>query len=349
MKALILAGGTGKRLWPVSRRNNPKQFKPLLGEKSLVKTTYDRIRKGFKSEDIFISLNAEQRPGIIAELGKSVIKNLIIEPEKKGTAAAIGLACARFKADDIIVTVNSDQFVNNIREYLRVLKQAEASVKTYPEHLILIGLKPSYPETGYGYIKLGRSIDKIGSDKLFEISAFKEKPNLPTAKRYFKSGDYLWNPAYFVFKAGTMLELFKKHLPAQARIFSEIKRQPSKLKSEFKKIKKISIDYGIMEKADKMLCLPAAFDWVDVGSWQTIYQIASGNGSKNVSQGKYVNVDSSGNLVYSYSGKLMATIGIKDSIIVETEDAVLVCPKNRSQEVKQIVEELEKKGWEKYL
>src|SRR3989339_155466 len=340
MKALILAGGTGKRLWPVSRRKQPKQFKPLLGKKSLVKSTYDRIKKGFKTGDIFISINQEQRPGIIAELGKSVIKNLIIEPEKKGTAAAIGLACARFKPDEIIVTVNSDQFIGDVGEYLRVLKRAEQAVKKYPEYLVLIGLKPAYPETGYGYIKLGRPIDKIGRDQLFNISGFKEKPNLATAKRYLKSRGYLWNPACFVFKAKVMLELFKKYLPAQYQVLAEIKKQPAKLKSEFKKIKKISIDYGIMEKADQMLCLPAAFDWVDVGSWQTIHQILAGHGSKNVSQGSYVNIDSSGNLVYSYSGKLMATVGVKDSVIIETEDAVLVCPKNRSQEVKKIVEEL---------
>ena len=349
MKILILTGGTGKRLWPVSRKNRPKQFRPLIGRQTLLQATYGRISKGFKQADIYFSENVLQTKEVKKELGLKSNRNFIIEPIKKGTAAAIGLACIRFKADDIIATVNADHYINDRQEFNRILKQAGEAVKKYPDHLLLVGINPVYPETGYGYIKLNGQAGKIGKDKIFKVESFKEKPDKKTAEKYLRSWAYLWNPAYFVFKAGTMLELFKKHLPAHYRILMRIKNKPSLLSSEFKKLKKESIDYGIMEKAKKMLCLPAEFDWQDVGHWRTVHEILSGHSAKNVVQGKYLHLDGAGNLVYSYSDKLVATVGVKDSIIIDTKDALLVCPKERAQDVKKIVEELKKRGMERYL
>jgi len=349
MKILILAGGTGKRLWPVSRRNNPKQLKPLIGGKSLLKETYQRIKKGFKASDVFLSVGSNQLQMVKKELGLKSPRNFIIEPLKRGTAAAIGLACLNFKPDEIIATVNSDHYIKNHREFFRVLNAAEQTVKKHPHELVLIGINPTYPETGYGYIKLGRQIGRQGKDKVFKVDGFKEKPDKKTAEKYLKSWAYLWNPAYFVFRAGAMLELFKKHLPSQYRILMKIKKKPGLLKTEFKKIKKISIDNGIMEKAISMLCLPAEFDWTDIGHWRTIHEILSGKPSKNVVKGKYIHLGGTGNLVYSYSGKLIATVGIKNSIIIETADAVLVCSKDQAQEVKKIVEKLEHDKLDEYL
>ncbi len=351
-----MAGGTGKRLWPVSRKKNPKQLKPLIGKKTLLAETYQRVKKGFKPSEIFFSINSTQQNQIKKELGLKSAKNFIIDPVKKGTAAAIGLACINSKPNEIIATVNSDHFIKNRQEFIRVLKVAEKAVKKNPGHLVLVGIKPTYPETGYGYIKLKKQFKKIGNDKIFKVDSFKEKPDKKTAEKYLKSAagglkqsSYLWNPAYFVFRADTMLNFFKKHLPQQYKILKKIQAKPSLLKSEFKKIKKISIDHGIMENAKKMLCLPAKFDWVDVGHWSTVQEILSGGTGKNVVKGNYIHIDGSGNLIYSYSNKLIATIGIKDSIIIETKDVVFFCPKERAQDVKKIVEILEKNKLDKYL
>lgn len=354
MKILILAGGSGTRLWPVSRKKTPKQTKPLIGKDSLLKTTLKRIKRGFSAADIILAVNQEQAAQIKKDIAFLVLKkNYIIEPVKRDTAAAIGLACAllsKKNPKEIVVTINSDHYIKNVKQYLRVLKLAETVVKKYPNHVLLIGIKPTYPEIGYGYIKLKKPIDKIGRDKIYQADCFKEKPDFKTAKKYLASQNYLWNPACFVFQIETMLRLFKKHLPGQYKILMKIKEQPKLLKSEFKKIKPISIDYGIMEKIEKMLCLPSPdFGWADIGHFTSIYKTLARKNSDNLVIGKYLGLNSSSNLVYNYSDKLIATIGVKNFIIVETEDALLICPKDKAQSVKKLVEEMEKKKLYKYL
>lgn len=347
-----MAGGSGTRLWPISKEKDPKQNKPLLGSNTLLQETYKRIKKGFKDADIFLSINNKQLAGVIKQLPNIKKSQIISEPTKRDTAAAIGLATefiARKNSKEIIATVNSDHFVKNEKEFIRVLKKAGQVVKKYPDYLALIGLNPAYPETGYGYIKLGKQLESYNGDKVFKVECFKEKPDLKTAKKYLKNWAYLWNPAYFVFRADTMLNLYKKHLPAQYRVLMNIRKSPVKIKLEFPKIKPISIDYGIMEKTDKLLCLPASFDWADVGHWRTVKDILSHKDTDNVIKGKFVGVDSVNNLIYSYTNKLITGVGLKNMVVIETKDAILICPKSRAQEVKKLVEKLKKQGLKKYL
>lgn len=351
MKIVILAGGSGTRLWPVSRKKSPKQTKPIIGSKTLLQRTYSRVKKGFTNSDIFLSINEKQLSEVRRQLPQLKKSQIICEPVTKETAAAIGLASilmAKKNPKEIIATVNSDHFVKDEKEFIRVLKLAGKVIKQNPNHLLLVGLNPTYPETGYGYIKLDKQIKSFNSDKVFIVDCFKEKPDLKTAKKYLKSWAYLWNPAYFVFRADTMLSLFKKHLPNHYKILMIIKKSPTKLKTEFKKIKPISIDYGIMEKAEKLLCLPANFGWADVGHWRTVQEIISADKSSKI-RGKYIQLDSKGNLIYSFSNKLVATVGIKNSIIIETEDAILVCSKDKAQNVKKIVEKIKKESLYNYL
>lgn len=359
MKIVILAGGSGTRLWPVSREKDPKQTQTILGKKTLLQQTYTRLRKGFAEKDIFLSINKNQLAEVCRQLPRLKKSQLICEPAKRDTAAAIGLACAyifqKFP-NEIIATVNSDHHIKNEREFIRVLKQAGRTVKIYPGHLVLIGIKPTYPETGYGYIKLNKQLksfngdksraNRLARDKVFSVDCFKEKPDLATAKKYLKSWEYLWNPAYFVFYPATMLELFKKFLPDQFVVLNKIKNSRWQDLSPYTKIKPISIDYGIMEKTDKLLCLPASFGWSDIGHWRTVQEILS---AKKTSGDNHIQLDGHGNMVYSLSHKLVATIGLKNTIIIETDDAILICRKDKAQDVKKVVKLLKEKGLTQYL
>lgn len=358
IKALILAGGTGTRLWPVSRKNKPKQVQPFVDDKTLLQKTYERISKGFKKEDIFIVSLEEQKDSIKEQLSDFPEENMIFEPFRKDTAAAIGLAALKiYKRDPeaSLVTINSDHFVKNEEEYLRIIKIAEKVINKYPDHTILVGINPSYPETGYGYIKMNAAVDRIENHEIFKAEEFVEKPDLKTAKEYLKKWEYLWNPAIFIWKIDYLLNLFEKYLPDIYKPLKNIsdaldsESQREVLQKEFKKIKPISIDYGIMEKLEKMLVIPADFGWADIGNWRTVKDVLTNKEKEDLIKGKNISIDSSGNLIYSLTGKLTATVGVENMIIIETEDAVLVCPKDRAQEVKKIVEKLQKEKLDKYL
>jgi len=352
MKIVILAGGSGTRLWPLSRKKFPKQAQLLFGHKTLLQITYSRIKRGFNAADIFISTRINFVKEVKRQLPKLKNSQLIIEPVGRETAAAIGLAAVtigRKNFKEIIAIINSDHFIKNEKEFLRFIKLAGQSAQNNPDKIILLGINPTYPETGYGYIKLGQQVGLIAKEKIFQVDNFIEKPDLNTAKKYLRDWSYLWNPAYFVFRADNLMQLYKKYLPSQYKFLIKIKNNPGKLKTEFPKIKPISIDYGIMERTKKLLCMPTNFGWTDIGHWRTIQELLSKNKSDNVVKGRHIHLDSTGNLVYSYSNKLIATLGVKNFIIIETKDAILVCPKNRAQDVKKIVQQIEKQGLVNYL
>ncbi len=358
MKIVILAGGGGTRLWPVSRKNKPKQIQPFIGNKTLLQKTYERLRKGFSVRDIFISTNYAQLPIINKQLAGLSRDHFILETAKKDTAAAIGLAAvalAKKNPQEIMMLISSDHYIKNEKEFIRISHLAERVVARNPQYSLLIGIRPSYPETGYGYIKINKVFQQLGDDEIFQVERFVEKPDLLTAKKYVKRWDYLWNSGIFCWRVDHLLNLFKKFLPNHYRILIRLQpflgtpREKRAVAGEFKKIKPISIDYGIMEKTKKRIVIPADMDWADVGHWRTVMDILSKAGTDNVVRGRHLGHDSAGNLIYSYSGRLIATAGLRDTIIIDAEDCLLVCPKNRAQDVKKIVEQLEKKKMKKYL
>ncbi|MBT4210059.1 MAG: mannose-1-phosphate guanylyltransferase [Candidatus Komeilibacteria bacterium] len=345
---LILSGGIGKRLWPLSSKKNPKQFQKLLNDKTLIQNTYDRILKGFAKENIFVVTGASMADDTKAQINIED-RQIFREPIGKGTAMAIGYAAMKLKNIDeeaIIATVNSDHYIKEEEKYLDIIKEAGQIIEAQSDQMLLIGIKPQYPETGFGYIELGEEVKK----NIHKVQSFKEKPGISTAKQFIESGNYLWNAAYFVFKAKELLKWYKEYLPEHYQALLNIEKDESLIEAEYAKVDKVSIDVGLLEKMPNKLVMPAELTWADIGHWKSLKDVLS-DGNNNVSNTKQlVTLDSKNNLLYSFNDKkLIATVGVEDMILVETEDAILLCPANRAQDVKELLKEIKKENLDKYL
>ncbi len=351
MKLLILAGGSGTRLWPLSRAHQPKQVKPFLSSTTLLQQTWRRLRRQYGARDIFVATTRVNVLKVQAQLPELKPANLIIEPAARNTGPAMALAArilSKLYPNEAVATVNSDHYIADRDKYLKVLRRGEKLLAARPGSLILLGIKPTYPETGYGYIKLGQII-KTAGPAAYRVAQFTEKPSLARARKYLASGLYWWNSGLFIFQPVALLELMSQVAPVLARAAFKLKPVQTKAGSwrvsekSFKALPAISLDYAVVEKSTSSLVMPAVFGWADVGHWQTIYNILSRRGQANVARGNYAEVNSSGNLVYSLTGRLVATVGLKDTVVIDTPEALLVCPRARAQEVKLLVEELKKR------
>lgn len=358
MKTVIMAGGSGTRLWPLSRRRIPKQGQPIVDNQTMVQKTFRRLRHGWPIRDIFISTNDEQYRFLRRQLPAVPRGQFILEPDRRDTSAAIGLVATYLRhrhPAEIMCTVNSDHYVRDVTRYVRLLQVAERTVRRYPSQTVIIGTKPTFPDTGSGYVKVKRQIDREDGYEIFSVERFVEKPTLSTARRFLVSWQYFVNTAWFVFRVDALLEKYRRWLPDTHRRLMVIdraigtSREQAVVRREFSKMKKISIDYGLMEKDRSMLCLPSDVQWIDIGSWQSVYDMLVAEDGQNVVRGRHVHVDSDGNLLFSYTGKLIATAGVRNMIVVETDDAILVCPRDRAQDVKHIVAELERRKLHQHL
>lgn len=355
-KAIILAGGVGTRLWPLSRQSSPKQVKALLNDRSILQNCYATVRRAFAAKDIYVVTTADLADNIKQQL-KLPVRQLIIEPFRRETAAAIGLAAWLIEEQSpgaTIVTINSDNYFGDANEFSRVIKLAGRLSRQQPEYLLTIGINPTYPETGYGYIKMGEEFQKIGKDRLFNVASFKEKPNLQLAKKYLDDWRYLWNAALFCFQARSLKTWYGRFLPGHFKAFEKLlrskkTRRPAVLKQVYASLKPTSIDFGLLEKLDKMLVLPGSFQWHDIGHWKTLAAILPADKAGNIVKGKFIGLDSQGNLIYGTPKKLIAAIGLENYIIVDTEDALLICHQDKAQEVKRLVQEIKAKKWHGYL
>ncbi len=343
MYGIILAGGSGSRLWPLSRELYPKQLLNLNSDKSLLQSTFERL-EGFMPKDNIVSItNTKHTSNVRMQLSELSSKvNLLSEPVSKNTAPAIALAVKfimqKSNSDPVIIVVPSDHLIENQDKFLSTVKKGEKLAEA--GYIVTFGIKPDYPETGYGYINT--------SDELqdgFKVKEFVEKPDLETAKQYLKAGTYYWNSGIFMFKASTLIQEIEKLAPEIANISNEIDFTKSDEIPfiKFDKMPNISIDYAVMEKSDRIALVKLESDWNDLGSWQSIYDVSQKDKNGNVFVGHVLDKDSKNSFVYS-SSKLVATIGLEDTVIVETEDAILACKKDKTQDVKYIYNTLKEQN-----
>lgn len=358
MTAVILAGGGGTRLWPLSRNAAPKQVKSFFGKETLLQRTYRRTRKIFSRSDMLVATNISHLKFIKRQLPLVTPHMLSIEPAKRDTAAAIGLAAVRVAARNprgIMMTVNADHMIIDERVYAKTVRLAERVVRKHPDHSVLLGIEPTYPETGYGYIKLTRKFSVLGGRKIYQADRFIEKPPLAKARQYVKRWEYLWNPAMFVWRVDHLLNLYRRYLPQQYRILMRIQssigtaRERQVIAREYPRMQSISIDYGIMEKERRMLVIPAGLGWADIGHWRTVHEMLDSDPVGNTVRGKHVGISTRNSLIMNFTDRLVATAGVQNLVVVQTDDATLVCDREHAQEVKHIVELIKKKKWLKYL
>ncbi|MCX6806856.1 MAG: mannose-1-phosphate guanylyltransferase [Candidatus Berkelbacteria bacterium] len=344
MFVVIMAGGGGTRLWPKSRIKKPKQLQSLISEESMVKNTVKRILPLIPKEKIYIATNKEH----VKEIKKQIpeIKNIIKEPLIRNTGPCIALASlilSKKNENEPAAFIPSDHHVGNESEFRRVLKLAAKTAEK--DYLVTIGITPTEPDTGLGHIKMGKSI----GHGAFDVDKFIEKPNLETAKKFVKSGKYLWNGGIYVGKPRIILDLFKKHAPDIYKILQSIDKNPGTLTKEYAKMENISVDYAISEKAEKIAVVPGNLNWSDIGSWSKLLEVLSQNVGENVVVGcNHYGIDTESCLIHG-SDRLIATIGLKDVIVVDTPDVVLVCHKDKAQDVKKIVEKLKEEKKDHYL
>jgi len=354
--AIIMAGGVGKRFWPLSRKRKPKQFLPITSEKTMLEETIERILPLIPYERIYTIANAEFSNEIYKLVPNLPEKNLIIEPLAKNTAPSLLLATAQIYIEDpdaTIAALPADHFIENKEEFNRVLNSC-LKMAQLEEYLITIGIQPSYPATGYGYIHYSpNKTFKINGKEFYWVEEFKEKPTLEEAKKYLAEKEYFWNSGIFIWSARTFSKKLEQYTPELYNSYLELlealkKHERKKISEIFEKLPSTSIDYALMEKAKGILVIKGDFGWSDVGAWSSVAEIWSKDENGNAVKGNVVSIDSKNCIVYN-PNMLTALIGVKDIIVIYNNNALLICDKNYDQRIKELVEKLEKENKKDYL
>jgi mannose-1-phosphate guanylyltransferase len=358
--ALIMAGGGGTRLWPLSRQGKPKQMLKLFGDRTLFQISVDRLRALFPLERILVVTSGELADDFKRQCPELPNENYILEPWPCDTAAAIGLAAIILQQRDpeaIMTVVTADHFIEYEQRFLNVLRAAhQVAEKGY---LVTLGIHPSYPSTAFGYIQQGNYLGTYENIVVFHALNFKEKPDQTMAEKFIENEDHSWNSGMFIWQVESILGEIKQQLPklhiGLDKIRSAIgtKEYPGVLQKVWGSLDKVSVDVGIMEQAERVAVIPArGLGWNDVGSWDTLFDVLEPDESGNIIIcDQYINLDGKGTLVHQNNGleRLIVTLGVKDLVIVDTGDVLMVCTKEQAQNVKEIVNILKEKGKEKYL
>lgn len=355
--AIIMAGGIGSRFWPISRSSHPKQFIDILGTgKTLIQNTYERFLKVCPQENIYIVTNENYTKLVKSQLPELTDQQILTEPVMRNTAPCVAYGCfkiERLNPNAVIVVAPSDQQILDEEAFVSAI---DKSLQTAAENdcLITLGIKPSRPDTGYGYIQY---TDQVIHHDFHKVKTFTEKPTLEIAKTFLQSGDFLWNAGIFVWSAEAIVKAFGQHLPEMHEIFADARpvyntgEEKTYIHKAYQQCINISIDYGIMEKADNVYVLPSEFGWSDLGTWASIYDLAEKDyvGNAVIPSEKVIMYDSSNCMVNVPGEKLVILQGLHDYIVVESNNTLLVCPRDQEQNVKQVVADVKSKFGTKYI
>jgi len=358
--AVIMAGGMGTRFWPKSTEKLPKQFIHLLGEGTMIQNTYERLKVIFPINDIFVVVNEFYSQLVTEQLTELPANNIIVEPYGRNTAPAIGLVAAalseQFSDDDIMLAFPADQVISNLGEFYHSLEIAIEAANSR-DSIVTIGINPTRPDTQFGYVQYNEELNGLGElfDKGVRLcTTFAEKPDKQTAKLFIESGDFLWNSGIFIMKNSTFKEAFQRHLPYYYEQFEKLKNHLNKdtyddeLDKIYMKINPISLDYGILEKADNVLVVRSSFAWSDLGNWDELFRLTMKDGKNNVIEGEVISIKTSNSYI-SADNRFIATIGVDDLIVVDTPDALLICKRGQTEQVQELIELMRKRQINKFL
>ena len=363
--AVLLAGGRGTRFWPRSRTHTPKQLLDIVSSKSMLRETADRLAPVFEATQLWVVTNDEQVSGVRRELPRVPRKQILTEPVGRNTAAAIGLAAihlAQRHGDVLMAVLPAD---HHIADDLRFRKVARAAMEiaSRPGNLVVLGIPPSHPETGFGYIERAGMAARIDGMPAYVVRRFTEKPELRIARKYVKSGRYFWNAGMFFWRVSTFLECLRRYLPITWHALGEMQQfigapdYRRALGRIYPRLENISVDYAVMEpttrshgahgrsrkrRTERVFVLPAKIGWSDIGSWAAVYQLLAHKQGENVTAGDSFALEATGNFLWSRK-KFVAAIGVRNLIVVETDNALLICPRERAQDVGKVVKWLEEK------
>ena len=360
MKIVILAGGGGTRLWPLSRQNKPKQFSRLVGDKTMYEATIDRFRGDFDIKDIYVCLNNKllnQAKSLVPDI---LDQNYIIEPEKRDTAAAMGYVAAKLFVefpDEPIAFIPSDHHISDTGKFIQMIKSADELIRETGK-MLDIAVWPTFPSTVLGYTRIGEKVETRDGVDVYEFKGHTEKPEFEIAKEYLATGEYLWHANYYMWTPRKILQAFEKYSPGLYLYIEQIvealkQRDMSKVNWAFSQMEKTSFDYAVTEKIDpsQVMIIKGEFGWNDVGAYDVLHEAQKSKSDKNgnVVNGNYISKDSANNLIYGKRDKLIVGLEIEDLVVVDTDDVLMICPKGKAQKVKKIVDKLKKNNMDKYL
>ncbi len=347
---VILAGGLGSRLWPRGTEKRPKQFTHLLGEGTMIQNTVMRLLPMVATDDIWVVTTADLAHHVSDQLPVVRKEHIIEEPFGRNTGPSIALAATLLRhaygGDTVLMVLPSDHVITNVREFQGTLDLACAAAHS-TEAIVTIGVRPTRAETGYGYIQVGDVVPLAGDQLqgvVHRVKTFAEKPDLATAQRFVDAGDFVWNAGIFVGKVDVVLRAISEHLPDHAPMFADLSRHVSRdtfsaaLESTFRQLRSVSFDVGVMERAQNVLVVDGAFGWSDVGTWDELYRLSMKDGRNNVIEGNVVTLYTNNTLVSGTSGRLVGVVGVDNLIVVDTEHALMICKRGKTEDVRDLVD-----------
>ncbi len=348
--ALIMAGGGGTRLWPLSRQARPKQALKLVDERTMFEHAVDRIAPVFQPDEVYVVTGADHLEELMFQAPELPRENFIVEPVGRGTAPAIGLGAVHLKRRDpeaVMAVLTADHFIQDVEQFRRVLPAA--AIVAERGHLVTLGITPAFPSTGFGYIKQGEQLDVVEGFPVFRAERFTEKPSAETAFHMVQSGEYSWNSGMFIWRVDRIMEEFARQMPdfyaqlAQIEATLGTSAYQTTLRRVWPEVTPQTIDYGVMEGAEDVVVIPVDIGWSDVGNWSSMREILPADEEGNVVVGEHLGLDTRNTVVFG-GRRLIATIGLEGMVIVDTDDALLVCPIEREQDVREIVQRLREMG-----